>query len=138
LGGRPFSPLGVECPSPLHRAPHSLGEVGLVLYGTGRTGRRQAGALLERHLAVTAENDGRRCRIRIPQDPGGAGKFQASRLVKMLAGFTVDTERETTSKENRADPFASQCEQGHVKLHEASWNQAFIDELCAFPMGSHD
>lgn len=100
--------------------------------------QRWSPAQLELGLLATAEHDGRRCRIKIPQDPGGAGKFQASHLVKRLAGFTVDTERENTSKENRADPFASQCEQGLVKLLDAAWNQPFIDELCAFPMGSHD
>jgi predicted phage terminase large subunit-like protein len=33
---------------------------------------------------------------------------------------------------------AAQCEHGLVKLVEGSWNQAFIDELCAFPNGVHD
>jgi predicted phage terminase large subunit-like protein len=78
-------------------------------------------------------------RIRIPQDPGGAGKFEANYLAgTVLQGFTVSTEREEGSKENRADPFAAQCEHGMVKLLEAPWNAAFVEELCAFPSGGHD
>lgn len=78
-------------------------------------------------------------RIRIPQDPGGAGRFEAHHLAgTVLQGFTVLTEREEGSKENRADPFAAQCEHGMVKLLEAPWNTAFVEELCAFPSGAHD
>ncbi len=50
----------------------------------------------------------------------------------------VSSEREEGNKENRADPFAAQCEHGFVKLVEGAWNQAFIEELCAFPSGAHD
>jgi phage terminase large subunit-like protein len=35
---------------------------------------------------------------------------------------------------NRAAPLAAQCEIGMVKLLEGRWNQAFIDEVCAFQM----
>jgi predicted phage terminase large subunit-like protein len=56
----------------------------------------------------------------------------------LLQGYPVSAEREEGSKENRADPFASQCEQGYVKLVEAAWNRIFVEELCAFPNGAHD
>jgi predicted phage terminase large subunit-like protein len=92
----------------------------------------------EQKIKSTASFDGRRCHIRIPQDPGGAGKFEAYHLVQLLPGYVVSTEREADSKENRADPFASQCEHGLVKLMEGAWNQDFVDELCAFPKGAHD
>jgi predicted phage terminase large subunit-like protein len=76
--------------------------------------------------------------IRIPQDPGGAGKFEASHLVGLLQGYRVSTEREEDSKVNRADPFAAQCEHGFVRMVEAQWNGGFVEELCAFPNGAHD
>jgi predicted phage terminase large subunit-like protein len=92
----------------------------------------------EQILKATAELDGTSCHIRIPQDPGGAGKFEAYHLVGLLRGYVVKTEREEGSKEFRANAFAAQCEHGYVKLLEGAWNQAFVEELCAFPAGAHD
>jgi len=92
----------------------------------------------EQKIKSTAIFDGTACRIRIPQDPGGAGKFEAHHLAALLQGYRVSTEREEGTKENRADPFAAQCEHGMVKLVEGPWNQTFIEELCAFPSGAHD
>jgi phage terminase large subunit-like protein len=37
-------------------------------------------------------------KIRLPQDPGQAGKDQAENFIKFLSGFSVVTERETGSK----------------------------------------
>ena len=37
----------------------------------------------------------------------------------------------------RTGPFAAQCEHGMVKMVEAPWNKAYVDEL-AFPNGAHD
>jgi predicted phage terminase large subunit-like protein len=82
--------------------------------------------------------DDRSCHIRIPQDPGSAGKFEAYHLVGLLQGYIVSVEREEDSKEYRANSFAAECEHGFVKLLEGPWNQAFVEELCAFPAGAHD
>jgi predicted phage terminase large subunit-like protein len=92
----------------------------------------------EQKIISTAMLDGTSCAIRIPQDPGGAGKFEAHHLAGLLQGYSVATEREEGSKENRADPFAAQCEHGFVKMVEGPWNRAFVEELCAFPNGAHD
>jgi predicted phage terminase large subunit-like protein len=92
----------------------------------------------EKTITSTAILDGRSCRIRIPQDPGGAGKFEAHHLVGLLQGYKVSVEREEDSKEYRANSFAAQCEHGFIKLLEGPWNQAFVEELCAFPAGAHD
>ena len=92
----------------------------------------------EQKIIATARIDGPSCTIRVPQDPGGAGKFEAHHLVGLLQGYRVSTEREEGSKENRADPFVAQCEHGFVKMVDAPWNQAFVEELCAFPNGAHD
>lgn len=92
----------------------------------------------EKKVLSTATLDGPSCDIRIPQDPGGAGKFEAYHFASLLQGYRVSTEREVDSKENRADPFAAQCEHGLVKLVEAPWNQALVEEFCAFPNGAHD
>jgi len=92
----------------------------------------------QQRVRSTAILDGREVRIRIPQDPGGAGKFEAHHFASLLQGYSVSIEPEQGSKERRADPFAAQCEHGFVKLVEGAWNKAFIEELCAFPNGAHD
>jgi predicted phage terminase large subunit-like protein len=93
---------------------------------------------IERQVKTTAMLDGEKCMIRLPQDPGGAGKFQAHYLAGKLRGYRVTSEREEGSQPYRANPFAAQCEHGYVSLVEGPWNDAFLEELSAFPNGAHD
>jgi predicted phage terminase large subunit-like protein len=92
---------------------------------------RWSPAEVENKIKATARWDGEETRIRIPQDPGQAGKFQAAYLAGQLRGYSVSSEREEGNKERRADPFAAQCEHGFVKLVAGDWNKSFIDELCS-------
>lgn len=80
-----------------------------------------------------ASQDGRPVVVRVPQDPGQAGKAQAEDIVKDMAGYTVKTVVPTGDKATRAEPFSVQCEHGNVKLLKGAWNQEFIDDMCAFP-----
>ena len=73
---------------------------------------RWSPAEVENKIKATARWDGEETRIRIPQDPGQAGKFQAAYLAGQLRGYSVSSEREEGNKERRADPFAAQCEHG--------------------------
>lgn len=98
---------------------------------------RLSPAKLEDAVAQMAAIDGYSCRVRIPQDPG-AGKFVAYQLAKKLIGYNVFVEPEHAPKTQRAAPLAAACENKFVVLVEAPWNQAFIEELCAFPHGSND
>ena len=115
----------------MHRDP-----ITSLLYISEVIRQRWSPAAVEAGLLATAKRDGYGCKIRLPREPAQSGKFQAWHFTTKLQGFSVNLEPEMTSKENRADPFAAQCEVGNVKLVEGSWNQAFIDELCAFPVGS--
>jgi predicted phage terminase large subunit-like protein len=84
---------------------------------------------------------GRGLVIGLPEDPGQAGKMQASYLASKLAGYVVRVIKEdriTGSKQVRATPFASQAEAGNVRLVEGSWNEAFLNEAEVFPAGAHD
>jgi len=72
----------------------------------------------------------------LPQDPGQAGKVQASDLVAMLAGYVVHAEPETGDKVTRAEPIAAQAAAGNLRLVRGDWNEAFLDELGNFPSGS--
>lgn len=76
--------------------------------------------------------------IRLPQDPGQAGKAQAQSLVSELAGFRVIAKPVSGAKTLRAEPLASQWQQGNVLMLEGPWNEAFLDELSGFPDALHD
>lgn len=81
---------------------------------------------------------GTKYRIHIPQDPGGAGKIVAVNYVKMLAGFAVQAEAVSGSKENRARPLAAQWQLGNIEVLAAEWNEEYFLQLESFPEGSHD
>ena len=91
----------------------------------------------DRAIRQTAELDGHQVRIRGPQDPGAAGVQAAEAFVRLLAGFSVRTERVTGDKETRADPFSAQVNAGNVKLVKGDWNRDFIEELRSFPAGKY-
>jgi predicted phage terminase large subunit-like protein len=86
-------------------------------------------------LKETAEHDGKHVKIRIPQDPGQAGKSQKDSIIAMLAGYTVVAVTETGSKEQRAEPFAAQVEGNNVWCLRGVWNTAYFAELNMFPSG---
>jgi len=89
-------------------------------------------------MRATAEMDGPDVEIWVEQEPGSGGKDSANATVRNLAGFTVHVEVSSGSKEVRAGPFAAQCEAHNVFLKRASWNAAYVSELCAFPNGTND
>ena len=109
------------------------------LYVENVVRKRLTPAGVEELIVNTAALDGRAVVIHLNEDPAQAGKFQAEYLVRALQGYRVLTERETGSKETRAGPFASQAEAGNVRvMADAPWLDVFLDELCTFPMGTHD
>lgn len=69
---------------------------------------------------------------------GSAGKDVSAATIKLLAGFSVQCEHSTGSKEVRAEPLASQVSVKNVALLQGAWNVAFINELIAFPNGKND
>jgi predicted phage terminase large subunit-like protein len=93
---------------------------------------------VEQAIINTAAADGRGVVIRLPQDPGQAGKSQAQALVTKLAAYTVKTQRPTGDKIVRFSPFSSQCEAGNVDVLRAAWNEDLFDALEAFPEAAHD
>jgi predicted phage terminase large subunit-like protein len=96
--------------------------------------RLEAGGV-RRLIKNTAAQDGKDCRVSIPQDPGQAGKAQAQDIVRDLAGFAARATPESGDKATRADPLAAQAEAGNVDILQGDWNAAFLDEVCAFPFG---
>ena len=78
-------------------------------------------------------------RIRLNQDPGQAGKDQAEQYLKMLSGFSVNIERESGSKETRAEGLSTQwiglkgAEKGNVDVLNAHWTQSYLAQMDGFP-----
>jgi len=93
---------------------------------------------VEAAVAATARIDGPSVPIALPEDPGQAGKSQVSYYARQLAGYNVQSTKETGSKVIRAMPIASQVSKGNVVLLRANWNYSFIEELRDFPYGRKD
>jgi predicted phage terminase large subunit-like protein len=86
-----------------------------------------------------AEVDGRAALIRIPQDPGQAGKDQVLHMARMLSGCNMRSAPVTGAKEVRASGFASQVNAGNVWAIRGAWNHAYLSELRSFREGClHD
>ena len=99
---------------------------------------RRSPAGVEDLITQTAAHDGRQVEIRLPQDPGQAGKSQIAALVKRLSGFNVRAKPVTGDKITRFSPFSAQCEAGNVSvLRSDRWNDYFFRELENFPPETH-
>lgn len=93
---------------------------------------------VETRIRAIALADGKSVRIGIEQDPGQAGKFEASYYIRALSGWIVKAYPVTKAKEVRAGPISSQTEAGNVYLVKAKWNDHFARELEEFPDAKHD
>jgi predicted phage terminase large subunit-like protein len=89
-------------------------------------------------IAQTAVADGHDVTVRLPQDPGQAGKDQAQTFKRELAGFTVVTKPVTGDKVVRAGPLSSQVGANNVAVVRAPWTPAFVAQLHAFPDTKRD
>lgn len=112
--------------------------VGGVFYIIDVQRGRWSPADVEKTLKNIASQDGSGVRIRMPQDPGAAGKADAATKIKLLAGYNVKAQPVTGDKATRANPASAQAEAGNVKLVRGEWNEAFLDEVCMFPNGQFD
>ena len=72
-------------------------------------------------------------RVRLPQDPGQAGKEQAQSYMTMLAGYDVVIKPESGDKATRAEPMAAQWQHGNFDIVVGEWNEAYFNQLESFP-----
>ena len=99
---------------------------------------RENGADVRQLILNTAKSDNAfygNVTVRLPQDPGQAGKAQAQSFVRMLGGFSVSVAIESGNKITRAEPFSSQWLAGNVDVKEAPWNDDYFRQLENFPTG---
>lgn len=107
--------------------------------------RREGPGGVRALVKAVAQQDGPEVPIRLPQDPGQAGKDQGASYVQMLAGYDVRVKPVTGSKMVRASGASSQASpkatgaiRGRIRVVRGAWNEAFFEELEAFPTGAHD
>ncbi len=87
-------------------------------------------------VRMTAATDNaryRHVRVRLPKDPGQAGKDQAQSYIKYMAGFDVCAIAESGSKEARAEPVAAQWQAGNFDVVIGDWNEEYFSQLESFP-----
>lgn len=89
-------------------------------------------------LRSAARMDGRDVIVRLPEDPGQAGKDQSLAMARMLNGYILSIVRVSGAKETRADPLSGQVNAGNVWIVRGDWNAEFVEELRQFPRGKHD
>lgn len=116
-----------------------------VLMGKRKNGRYIVADVVNKQMSAsdvrqtikhTAQQDiakYKRVKIRLPKDPGQAGKEQAESYIKFLAGFNVVTVAETGSKEARAEPMAAQWQAGNFDILTGVWNEEYLQQLENFP-----
>jgi len=83
---------------------------------TGLSSARVSAANVERQIKNTAKQDTNRVRVCTFQDPGGAGKNEAERFIKMMAGYDCGITLATNKKEVNAKSFSAQVEFGNVMI----------------------
>ena len=100
---------------------------------------RSSPAGVEALITQTTQLDGDDTEVWMEQEPGSAGVNTIDHYRRrVLPGYTFRGNRETGSKEMRANPVSSQSEAKNVKLVEGPWIGSFLDEIEAFPGGKHD
>jgi len=94
---------------------------------------------VEKFIRATAETDTADIPIVMEQESGASGVNTIDHYAReVLRGFKFIGYRPTGKKEVRAGPFASYAEAGYVTLKPGDWTFDYLDELEAFPDGSHD
>lgn len=97
-------------------------------------------AAVQARIAAIASTDPRGTICAIPQDPGQAGKDQASRMVRDLGGkgVRVQVVRIGSDKVTYAHAWSALAEHGHVSVTPGPWVDPMLVELEAFPGRGHD
>ena len=96
-------------------------------------------ASVEALVWQTAQLDGKRVAVRMEQEPGSSGVNTIDHYRRrVLVGYDFRGVRSTGSKIERSRPVSSAAHAGNIRLVLGDWVHAFLDEIEAFPNGSHD
>ena len=116
-----------------------LGYYGADLYIAYIEHFRTTPAVTETKVRLCADRDGRNVEIGMEEEKGSAGKFVTMHFKKnVLQDRVVYADTPTGEKTERARPWCALAENGHVFLVRGQWNQSFLSEAGAFPLGKRD
>lgn len=115
-----------------------LVEAGDTTYITDIRRVRNKPAGVQKLIIHTASVDGNDTKITMEQEPGSGGKITIDLYARLLKGYAFRGIPSTKAKEIRAGPASAAAENGLIKVVRGDWNEAFFDELEAFPEGAHD
>ena len=91
----------------------------------------------EQRMKQTTQIDGINVRVIHEQEGGSGGKESAQSTTRNLSGYDVEADHPTGTKEVRAEPFASQVNNGSVILLDRKWVRDYIEEFEMFPFGTY-
>lgn len=94
---------------------------------------------VEAFIRHTAEEDGRKVRIFMEQEPGSGGVNTIYRYrFAVLPGWTFEEYLPKLDKLTRAAPLSAHAKRGGVRFVRGRWNSVAFDEFEAFPNGFKD
>jgi predicted phage terminase large subunit-like protein len=94
---------------------------------------------VQRLVEHTASLDGKKVPIRMEQEPGSSGVNTIDTYARhVLPGYDFKGLRSSGEKKERARPMSAAAFNGNFFIIRGQWNSAFLDELEAFPFGTHD
>lgn len=105
---------------------------------------RDTPANVEKRIRQTAIVDRARpefrdVEINMEEEKGSSGILLASHYSRnVLRGFNFRSFKNTGDKEVRANPVSAAAEMGNIAIVNGPWLIEFLDEIEAFPHGSHD
>lgn len=91
---------------------------------------------VEQKIKNICDRDGLHVDTWLEQDPGSAGKAEASYYLKTLMGYPIHFNAKRSNKLAYWSPFASQVKQGNVYIVRGPWNDSFINELASVTDGT--
>jgi|TARA_Y100000310_G_scaffold241149_2_gene245078 predicted phage terminase large subunit-like protein len=97
----------------------------------------EEGGTKRRLMLNTAKADGIDTVIYLEQEPAASGKeLFADYQTEYLAGFEVHSDKPKGDKETRAKRWLPWVDSGRVQVVRGAWNQAFFQEVEAYPRGA--
>ncbi len=92
----------------------------------------------QRVIYQTAKIDGKDVFIGIEEVAKDAAFLKELKTKLLNAGYKVITMRNREKKETRAYLWEPLAELGAISLVRGEWNQAWLAEICSFPLAAHD
>lgn len=94
----------------------------------------------DRRIRKDAVADGYFTFVGFEVEPGSGGKDSYNHTVRQLAGFKVRPFPASGAKEDRADPFSSQVNSGHVWIAgtlDDDWVREYVEEMKHWPFSTY-